>query len=143
MVTLVFFRAPNPNWIQKLIRWRQLGPFNHVGMIVNELLWEAVPRGIRASKWEPREGTVLVPVQVADESAVREWWLDHAGQPYDAAGLLELAAGRPASDKKAWFCSEACTAALQAAGVFMFANPSIVTPQELWAMAMARREVCG
>lgn len=141
MIKLVFFKAPKPNWIQKLIRWRQLGPFNHVAMLIDGLLWEAIPRGIVANKWVEREGVEIVEVDNVSEPAVKQWWLDHLGQPYDAVGLVEIAAGKPASDNKAWFCSEACTAALQEAGLFKFINPSIVTPHLLWAMAMARREV--
>lgn len=147
---LLFFRPEKPNWFQKLIQWRQLGPWSHVAMAIDagERGWEVLESregGVRQQFMIELPPAEIVRVHMSDYqlAQVRGWWAAHIGEAYDAVGLIEVAIGRSSSDKQAWFCSEACAAALQAASIFVFADAGRVTPQELWAMAQARREALG
>lgn len=148
-VWLWFSRPEKPNWFQRLIQWRQLGPWSHVRMAFDAgargwEICESREGGVRQwfSPKPPADVAEAVELPVSEQqlAAIRGWWASHIGDGYDAVGLIELAAGRGSSDKSAWFCSEACTAALQAAGIFGFSDAARVTPQELWAMAQARKE---
>lgn len=148
-VHLWFSRPQHPSWFQRLIQWRQMGPWSHVRMAVDcgargwEML-EAREGGVRQTfvPRPPEDVAEIIRMRVSEWqlAQIRGWWAAHIGDPYDAVGLIEIAAGRSSSDKTAWFCSEACCAALKAAGIFAFADPGRVTPQELWAMACARIE---
>lgn len=148
-VLLVFTRPLRPSWFQRLIQWRQVGSWTHVVMAIPagdmgyEIL-EARAGGLRQWFSHQIPGAVAesVPVHLSDVqmARVRGWWAVHIGASYDAVGLIEVFLGKASTDKTAWFCSEACTAALQAAGVFAFAEAGRITPEMLMLMAKARQE---
>lgn len=151
MCELWFTAPPKPNWFQRLIQWRTMGRWTHVRLaIACDLGWEMLEAregGVRQRfvPAPPQDVAERVPLRLANAqlAQVRGWWAAHIGEAYDAVGLIELAIGKSSSDKSAWFCSEAVTASLQAAGIFRFADAGRVNPQELWAMAMAREEAIG
>jgi len=146
----LWFSAPQkPNWFQRIIQWRQRGPWSHVRMAIDagERGWEVLESregGVRQSFAERPPSDVAdvvpVPANAAQVAQVRGWWAAHIGAPYDAVGLVEIFIGKATSDDKAFVCSEACAAALRTAGIFAFAVPAGIDPMQLWLMARARLE---
>lgn len=47
-----------------------------------------------------------------NQRATATWFIEHRGEPYDWLGLLGFVFRRIKGLRKAWFCSEACAAAL-------------------------------
>ena len=47
------------------------------------------------------------------EAAARQWFTEHAGDPYDLMGNIRFAFGFVYDSGNRWFCSEACMAALR------------------------------
>lgn len=147
---LLLFDAPagKPNLFQRIIQWRTLGEYTHVSM--------ALPAGVDGwDVWEAREGGIRVtpslhslaapgkrrdivrmPVHEWEAEEMERWWKAHEGSRYDMIGLIELASGRPSSRKEAWFCSEACLAALQNAGILTGVDTAIVSPQALYYLVV-------
>lgn len=150
MAELWFWRPQKPNWFQRLIQWRQIGPWSHVAVAIGSARgWEVLESrdgGVQQRFMaRPPAEVQRVAITLSDSqlAQLRGWWAAHIGEAYDAVGLIEIALGKSSTDKSAWFCSEAATASLQAAGVFRFADAGRVSPQELWAMAKAREEAIG
>jgi len=142
MVQAWFTRAPRPNWLQRLISWRQLGPWSHVRLAIScdrgwEVLEAASPGGVQqrfAAQPLPDVAEIVqMPLSYRQILLLRGWWASHIGERYDAVGLVEVAMGRPSSDKRAWFCSEAVAASLHAAGLLHWLDPAQTTPALLWA----------
>ena len=72
-----------------------------------------------------------------ESAAYYEFVKAQIGKPYDEEGILAFIAGRDWHDPQAWFCSELCTAALEACHYFPYpiATPSNkVTPPDLIAL---------
>jgi hypothetical protein len=148
-VWLWFSRPQKPNWFQRIIQWRQRGPWSHVRMAFDAGArgWEVLESregGVR--QWFttelPADVAEVVPVEAtaAQIATIRGWWAAHIGAGYDAVGLIEIFLGRPTSDDQAFTCSEPCAASLHAALIFAFADPRGVDPMQLWLMARARQE---
>lgn len=155
---LAFYRVEAGNWIDRAIGLCNRGPFSHVELVLrrngNEgYCFSSSPRdgGVRfkhitfdPGKW------VFVEVSPRDAfprdaPAVKEVWdfcneTHRAGGKYDFAGVAGFVLPWAKDDGRRWFCSEICTAALQAAGQFLFAVPSRIGPNELYAMARADDE---
>jgi hypothetical protein len=144
-----FTQAARPNWLQRLISWRQLGPYSHVRLALPcqrgfEVLESAAPGGVQQSftaEILPDVGNV-VPLFLTDQQValVRGWWQAHIGEQYDAVGLVELAIGKASSDKRAWYCSEAVLASLHDADVLPWPPAEQSTPWTLWIALRARLE---
>ena len=144
-VELWFLLPQKPRWYQRLIQWRTIGRFAHVELVIDgTTMYSAVPGegGVRSKPATEPDRYVRVPVQLArgGAEAARQWFERHLHAVYDARGLVEIAAGQRASDDRAWYCSEACVAALRAAGIWHWMDPSTSTPESVWYAAMARAE---
>jgi hypothetical protein len=88
------------------VKWIKLNP-DH---------WElfdvpANPDAVRA--WAQAAGELQhAEPQALALAMVREWFAEHDREPYDLPGLLGFVVRRIKGWLRAWWCSEACTAAL-------------------------------
>ncbi len=64
-------------------------------------------------------------VEGKDEATARQWFIDHAGQPYDVAGITGCVIGPIPEDKNKSFCTEAIMAALGYSDPWRF-RPGII-----------------
>jgi uncharacterized protein YycO len=147
MLRLAFNRGGR-SLFDRIIRRKTLGPHTHVELVFSDGLswsssqWDGGTRFKRIvydlAQWD------LVPVRVsrAQERAIRTWCQHHAGLPYDWRGVLGLFLGRLNPGKNyLWWCSEGCCRACQEGGAaFRDLNPSMTSPELLWAAAVSREE---
>jgi hypothetical protein len=121
MAVKIAFYKGSGSFLDKIIRWWEVGPYAHCEMILQEntddtyTIASAVPgTGVRiaenqslaASDWD----FVTVPGDVAQ---VRAWFETHVGEAYDYVGLLGFIV-RPITFiiHKKFFCSRACLRSL-------------------------------
>jgi hypothetical protein len=139
----LWFRRAKRNWLERIIAWRTIGPYSHVEAVLGPWAWSAVPgQGVRRIPLNELNPADFDKIRVSrlDERAVEDWFLEHEGETYDVVGLLELAAGKPSSDPRAWYCSECCCQAMKSGGAFPSIPSAGVHPFMLWAMALARED---
>lgn len=105
-----------PGIYNRLVRWWTRSQYSHVELIMP---WgaaassSAMDGGVRfkqidfdPAKWD----FVDLPIDLA--SAAEDWFNRHYGQPYDYLGNAHFVLSAIGDDKRKWFCSEACAAAL-------------------------------
>ena len=105
-----------PGIYNRLVRWWTRSPYSHVELIMPfgaAASSSAMDGGVRfkqiefdPAKWD----FVDLPSHLA--SAAEDWFNKHYGQPYDYLGNAHFVVSAIGDDKKKWFCSEACAAAL-------------------------------
>lgn len=93
--------------------------------------------GVRFAAVGPDDRFTQYPISLTPEQerTVREFCELHAGDGYDACGVLALGGvpfAKQADDK--WFCSEIALAAIQQVGLFPGVAPSSVSPNALSRM---------
>lgn len=145
VVELWFLRPSKPKWYQRLIQWRTMGQFPHVELVLGGVMYSSVAGegGVRKRPAADPARYERVRVAVGSAEAAKQWFERHLHETYDAKGLLEIGAGGRASDERAWYCSEACVAALRAAGIWHWMDPSTSTPESVWYAAKSREEALG
>jgi hypothetical protein len=120
--------AGSSSLTSRLIQWFGHGRFAHVdtvmpdGMLLgarNDVM-AGYPAGVQIRGPGYQIGYTLkkvtIPCTQAQQDAYYGFVLDQVGKPYDSAAIAAFAAGTDWSTKGAWFCSELCTAGLQACG---------------------------
>lgn len=116
------FHKDQSTLFARLVSWKMGGPYSHV-----EAVFEPnadgtfvcassafLDGGVRfknialpADKWD------VIDVPGLDPERLRQWFKDHAGEPYDVRGLLDFVLPFPVGNcKRGWFCDEACAAAM-------------------------------
>lgn len=128
----------------RAIEWMGAGPFSHAATewsstqlldARNDLL-DGVPPGVRIRTLvsEMRQTRLLVrfslPASVEQEARLRQFLHDQLNKPYDRPAILGFALGRNWREDDAWFCSELCAAACEAAGLIrpIYSAYSKITP---------------
>lgn len=144
VVELWFLKPEKPKWYQRLIQFRTMGRFPHVELVIGGVMYSSVAGegGVRKKPATEPERYERVPIELEEggAEAARQWFERHLHEVYDARGLLEIGTGRRASDERAWYCSEACVAALRAAGIWHWMDPSTSTPESVWYAAKSWHE---
>lgn len=124
-ITIAFYkgtREENPlaRLFDRLVCWRTHGRFSHVE-IVRGLRTDGLAicmssswrdDGVRIKAIDLTSGRWELVQIPGDVEHAASWFADHLGQPYDAFGLLAWVLPWRVSDRRAWFCSEACAQAL-------------------------------
>ncbi len=102
----------------KLVRKMTNGPYSHSALLFSDgVLGEATnvdDAGVRfranlvlsSKDWD------FVELSDFDEAVARAWFTQHEGAPYDYNGAMRMTDSSLKQDPNAWYCSEACTAAL-------------------------------
>jgi uncharacterized protein YycO len=128
MSQIVLQFAGSSSLTSRIIQWFGHGRFAHVdtvmpdGMLLgarNDVM-AGFPAGVQIRSPGYQVGYTLkkvaIPCTDEQQKAYYDFVLDQVGKPYDSAAIAAFAAGTDWSTKGAWFCSELCTAGLQACG---------------------------
>ena len=128
MGKIVMQFAGSSSLTSRLIQWFGHGNYAHVdtvmpdGMLVgarNDVM-AGYPAGVQIRGSDYQKGYTLKRVEIPctdeQEKAYYDFVLNQVGKPYDSRAIAAFAAGADWTTKGAWFCSELCTAALQACG---------------------------
>ncbi len=119
MLRAAFYKGTHsglPGVYNRLVRWWTHSPYSHVELVF--------PWGVAASSSYMDGGVrfkcidfdpalwdfVDLPADLA--SAAEDWFNVHYDEPYDLLGNLHFIVSAVGDDKRKWFCSEACAAAL-------------------------------
>lgn len=134
----IAFYKGSGDYIDAMIRWWTKSPYSHSEIVFSDGMWFSASYrddGVRFKKIEPKDGNWDYVTLDADESAVRSWCQrQHGG--YDFVAIMLLVAKVPMirPDRKRWFCSEICTAALRKVGLVVDCKPAKVTPGQLYSL---------
>ena len=120
-----------------MTRWWLGGPYSHTELIFSDGIsgsssW--LDGGVRLKKIDYTSGKWDFKTIDGDEKAARQWFEDHAGQPFDLLGLLGFVWRRGTESRGKWFCSESVAAALQ------FHDPHRFDPCSLHFATKSRAE---
>jgi len=146
MIQLAFYRGSG-NWFDKIIKIRTNGEHTHCELVFEYGLswsssqWDGGTR-FKQIDYDPAKWDI-VPVHCSYGEArrIRVWCEQHTGLPYDWRGILGLLVGKKDPGKRQlWWCSEGCCRGCQEGGAFLGLDPSMTTPELLWAAAVARQE---
>lgn len=81
MAELWFWRPQKPNWFQRLIQWRQIGPWSHVAVAIGSARgWEVLESrsgGVQQSFMaRPPAEVERVAITLSDSqlARLRGWW---------------------------------------------------------------------
>jgi hypothetical protein len=125
-VTLAFYKGTlaendHAKLFDRAVCWRTGGRFSHVEIVLGPIPGSRLSlcmsssvrdSGVRIKGIDLTTGRWEL-VQIEGNSAdTLLWFTEHLGQPYDALGLLVWVFPWRLEDRSAWFCSEACAAAL-------------------------------
>jgi hypothetical protein len=105
-----------PGVYNRLVRWWTRSTYSHVELIfIDGMAASAsyMDGGVRFKRidFDPALWDFIdLPDHL--EPAARAWFTTHAGQPYDLLGNVHFVISPVGDDKRKWFCSEACAAAL-------------------------------
>jgi hypothetical protein len=116
---LAFYKAPGTVF-DKLIRLVTRSPYSHVELVLGNagdgtfVCGSSSPRdgGVRIKTMSlPADRWDLAPI-AGDAATALHWFEQHRGEPYDWLGVLRFVLPWVGQSPRAWFCSEACLAAL-------------------------------
>lgn len=98
-----------------MVRWWLSGPYSHCELVFSDGVCASsswMDGGVRfkaidldPAKWD------IFDIN-GDEQAARQWFEQHAGQPYDVLGLLGFVWRRGTQERGKWTCGEAVAASL-------------------------------
>ncbi|SAK83319.1 hypothetical protein AWB81_04197 [Caballeronia arationis] len=127
MAVKIAFYKGSGSFLDKVIRWWEIGRYAHCEMILQEnddgtyTIASAKPGvGVRIAENQSLPDSdwdfLTVP---GDVSQVRAWFVAHAGESYDYVGLLGFIL-RPVTFfiRKKFFCSRACLRSLGVKGAW-------------------------
>jgi hypothetical protein len=148
-VKIAFYKAPG-TFLDKVIRWWEVGSYAHCEMVLQEntdgtyTIASAVPgigvciaenQSLPASDWD----FLTVP---GDVNKVRAWFEAHAGNAYDYVGLFGFII-RPITIRvrKKFFCSRACLRSLGFKGAWRDDPNAMYDTCSFWANAYSNESV--
>ena len=116
---------------------------NHCDLLTsNGRMISAMPGGVREraidSLTAKRALTVAIPCTSRQRATALAFAFEQVGKPYDYGAVLSFAWGAPWSERRKWFCSELCAAALAHAGIITVPRVRRISPGDLAAMLAAR-----
>lgn len=147
---VAFYKGPGTIF-DKLIRLVTRSPYSHCELIFSEDLlcdsgwmFGAMPgEGTRFKQMalNPAEWILVsVPVTRSQELLAFYFCRDEEKCGYDYPGVFRFLLPWFTESKEKWFCSEICTAAIQAAGLPLLMVPSQVHPGRLYEALRALRQ---
>ncbi|HSW19000.1 MAG TPA: hypothetical protein VLJ86_17405 [Ramlibacter sp.] len=145
MIVVAFYKGRN-RWSSRFLAWWMRSDYSHCEVVLSRDgdLYECgsssfLDGGVRIKriKLDPAHWTLYeVPIDIERVRAIiqrndltdgqaaaafaRAWFDSHAGEGYDVPGLLGFVFRRIKGWARAWWCSEACTAALAWADPWRF-----------------------
>jgi uncharacterized protein YycO len=139
---LASYKASKGGLIDRLIAVRHFGKYSHSELIFSDgTAWSSSNRdhGVRFKKidFDHKWDVLDLPISFNHEICVREWCRQQVGKGYDWDGIFTFVNPFARQDEPKMFCSEACCAALQQAGLFMGINPWKVWPSRLHKMVQS------
>lgn len=143
-VALKRIEEKKPNWLSRMIGLRTYSPYSHIEVIVGDLACSSVfPKGVRIT---PAKGVLadghwdIVPMPFVNGDLVLAWFREHEGAPYDTRSLVEILAGKPSSDPRAFNCAESVVSSVKHAGWLLWFDGARATPESVALAARALRE---
>lgn len=144
---VAFYRASSGGLIDRLIdRFSGRGGFSHVELIFsNDLFFSSSGQdgGVRFKRivqdrthWEIFE----LPIESWRETQILWWAKRRCGCKYDWLGVLGFIF-QTHPEQGRWFCSEICVAALQEIGLLGAIKPWKVSPNTLYLILAAARDL--
>ena len=139
MVKFAFYKktAPGADWTDKVISWWTKGPYSHVELIIDGIMYSSSPRDGRV-RCEPHKydtatwDYIEVLVSTQDKNRIKKFFLKTEGRTYDWLGIAGFVVPVHDSEKK-YFCSEWCTKAGIIGGIecLFDKNPARMSPNRL------------
>jgi hypothetical protein len=126
MLRAAFYKGTHaglPGIYNRLVRWWTRSLYSHVELILADgpktgfsyaASSSAMDGGVRfkSIEFDPALWDIVPLPDHMDENAAWHWFINHEGQSYDLLGNVHFVLSPVADDKRKWFCSEACAAAL-------------------------------
>jgi hypothetical protein len=137
----IAFRKAEPSLSSKIIRWWIKSPYSHCELVFsNGLTFSAYIEEYRTcfknkehldSEWD----YITLPMSIENEYKIYQFCLKETDCKYDIIGLV-FTQIIPLSFENPywWFCSEVCTAALQANNMLLGIVPHETDPGELYKL---------
>lgn len=113
-VSLAFYKGTD-EWLDRLTQWWTRSAYSHCELVIDGLAYSSSPRdgGVRVKAGIDFTSAHWDVIHVrAHAPSVCAWFEQHARQRYDYVGLLGFVLPWHLGSRRAWFCSEACAAAL-------------------------------
>lgn len=136
----VIFLKRDPSFFGWLIKLWTGGPYSHCEILFSDGMMASSMQGegVRfthvgqqnfAIDWD----SIEVPANEAEEQLVRKWFYGELGAGYDWYGLFCCQVlGYHREDPHDWWCSEACTAAIQTIGFLKKIQPYTLSPNGMY-----------
>lgn len=128
--------AKSPTLAGRLIRLFLFSNFNHVGIALGGVVYDASSRGVRATpeaafreRWSVRES---IPVAIPNRAQTEHFLKSQLGAPYDWRAILAMPFRGSWHKKGAWFCSELIAKALVIGGLSLRLPANRITPRDLY-----------
>lgn len=144
-----FYRANHAGWpgvYNRLVRWWTRSPYSHVEIIFEDGLSASasyMDGGVRFKRIEfDLASWDMVELPARLERKVRDWFERHDGQPYDLLGNLHFVISPVGNEKRKWFCSEACAAALGLPDPGRFDPGTLASALALISIQPATADLC-
>jgi hypothetical protein len=122
MLRAAFYKGTHaglPGAYNRLVRWWTRSPYSHVELLFlggrESASSSYMDGGVRFKSIDFNPALwdfVDLPVTAEVAADAYLWFIDHAGDAYDLLGNLHFVVSAIGDDKRKWFCSEACAAAL-------------------------------
>lgn len=131
---IVLFKGSG--FISRAIQLQTRSSYSHVGILANNLLYEAWHvGGVRNDR--KLEGNYDLyefkePLACVDQLQVIDWLEDKIGMPYDFLMVARFLSRRAATKNKKYFCSELVMDAFNTAGIYLLnAQSHYVSPRDI------------
>ena len=141
---VAFYRARYGVLKDKLIAWLTRSAFSHCELVLDgQRVCKVDPAGVRveplAAPYDAR--WTLVPLEGLDPNqqiALEHWVAARVGSPYDWLGAFRFVLPLLPQSRKAWFCSEFVTRALQHVGFLERLRSWRISPGRLHRILTSR-----
>jgi hypothetical protein len=139
MIEFAFYKksAPRANWADEIISWWTNGPYSHVELIIDGVMYSSSPRDgyVRCKPhiYDPLSWDYIdVSVSDRDIDRIKKFFTKTENRKYDWLGILGFIIPVHDSEQK-YFCSEWCTKAGIIGGIECLydKNPSRMSPNRL------------
>lgn len=129
-------------FIAGAIRFFSWGPMAHVGMQIDNTMYEAREfRGVVKSRFPDQKRrmpnrSLVVECSEEQYNEIFDWWESRIGRRYDYLSVFRFVYRKGETDRTtgSWFCSEAVMDACEAGGIRLFdrVDSSKVTPSMIY-----------
>lgn len=126
----------------QLIRLFTWSEWSHVGVVFDDVVYEAVGSGVRKVPLDEvlrhyHQNCTILNVDVPDEAASRRFLEAQLGKPYDYSAIISFVSQRDWAEDDKWFCSELTETAILMGGRLRFREKmNRITPQHVWMVTV-------